>query len=112
MCDTYCKDGNMAVLISPRYGAGWSTWNIQELAYNKLVVDAFLDYKEGRITDSEVEEHINSLYPNEYIYYGGFHDGLEIVWVPFGRQFYIDEYDGSEYLVFPDELAITAGPHV
>ena len=87
MCDTYCKDGKMAVLISPGYGAGWSTWNRPELAYNKLVVDAFLDYKEGRITDSEFKEHINSLYPNEHIFYGGFYDGLRIEWVPFGKQF-------------------------
>ena len=112
MCDTYCKEGKMAVLISPSYGAGWSTWNFRELAYNKLVVDAFLDHKEGRITNDEFEEHITSLYPNYHIYFGGFDDGLEIVWVPFGRRFYVTEYDGYESLVFPDELTITAGPRI
>lgn len=111
MCDTYCKDEQMAVLISPGYGVGWSTWNLRELAYNKLVVDAFLDYKEGRITDGEFEEHINSLYPNDNIYFGGF-DDLQIRWVPFGKQFYVMEYDGYESLVFPEEITITAGPHV
>lgn len=111
MCETYCKDGQMAVLISPSYGAGWSTWNVRELAYNKLVVDAFLDYKEGRITDDEFEEHINSLYPNDNIYFGGF-DTLEIRWVPFGTRFYVTEYDGYESLTFPEEITIIAGPRV
>ena len=112
MCDTYCKDGKMAVLVSPGYGAGWSTWNVRELAYNKLVVDAFLDYREGRITEDEFKEHINYLYPNDNVYFGGFDEGLEIRWVPFGTRFYITEYDGSESLVFPDKLTIIAGPRV
>ena len=34
----------IAVLVSVGFGAGWSTWNEKELAYDKRVVDLFIEY--------------------------------------------------------------------
>jgi hypothetical protein len=35
------RDGKVAVLYSPGFGAGWSTWNqeLPELVFNPVIVD-------------------------------------------------------------------------
>ena len=80
----------MKVLISPGYGAGWSTWEGNELAFDKRIIDAF----EKGITENEMEELCVKLgYKRPYM--GGF-DDLEVVEVPKGTIFRIHEYDGYE----------------
>ena len=32
----------IAVLVSRGWGAGWSTWNNKEMAYDKRIIEAFL----------------------------------------------------------------------
>ena len=34
-----------AVLVSGGYGAGWSTWGDKRLAYDKRIVEFFLDHE-------------------------------------------------------------------
>ena len=110
MCETYCRDGQMAVLISPRYGAGWSTWSGRELAYDKRVVEAFFDWKGGRISELDFRQRVDSLYDD--VYYGSAAENLMVKWVPFGVAFEINEYDGSESIEFIEDVIIVAGPHV
>lgn len=94
------RDGKVAVLVSPGYGAGWSTW---------------ADNAEAAVFDPETVEWVESGKPEDVFrekkddweerfgYLGGTRD-LEIRWVPVGSRFYIEEYDGSEtlHVVGPD----------
>ena len=80
----------MKVLISPKYGAGWSTWNCREMAIDKDLIAAF----ENGCTEEEMEELcIKKGYHAPYM--GGFED-LVVEEVPAGCFFKIREYDGSE----------------
>ena len=88
--------GEIAVLVSPGWGAGWSTWERPELAYDKFVVELFLEYQEGKVSEEEVEKKLEKRY-NKSIYMGGWSD-LVIEWMPRGEPFQIIEYDGSEYI--------------
>lgn len=92
----YEKDGMIAVLVSPGYGAGWSTWHTDNrIAYDKRVIEYWMDHKNASTTEvSDFMEPIG--YPN--VYCGGY-ENLEIHWVPRGVGFYIDEYDGYESLM-------------
>ena len=44
-----------------------------------------------------IEEYCVRVYGDDH-YYGGA-DGLCVKWIPEGTQFYINEYDGAEWLV-------------
>lgn len=85
------RDGKVAVLYSPGYGAGWSTWNtsIPALVFDPDVVAWVEAGKVGPLPDLQAK------YGTDYIYDGGAAD-LEIRWIPVGTKFYIDEYDGYE----------------
>ena len=81
----------MKVLISPGYGAGWSTWNDKEMAVDKDLIALF----EKGCTCEEMEQAcIEKGYDH---YMGGFED-LEITEVPEGVLFQVDEYDGHEFI--------------
>ena len=85
------KDGKTAVLVSPGFGAGFSTWNEPEMAVDFDLVEAFLKEDMERF-NYILEEKYNSPYN------GGVVD-LEVQWVTEGTQFMIEEYDGSERIV-------------
>lgn len=88
----YYKDGKVAVLYSPGYGAGWSTWNSGTVAHGLLfdseIVQALLSGDRlGAIAIASVK------YPDACLLGG---DKLTVGWLPEGTRFEIDEYDGSE----------------
>lgn len=87
----------MKVLISPGFGAGWSTWNTKELATDKRVVEAF----ESGMSEDEMSGYLEGL-GYEDVYMGGY-SGCEIVEVPKGLRFIIQEYDGHESILILDE---------
>jgi hypothetical protein len=99
------RNGQVAVLVSHGFGAGWSTWNpaYPEMLYDPDVVE--LLEAPRPMFPSEQEEAICALlarlgrYPDAY--FGGA-DGLRVHWVPSKARFRIDEYDGSESLVLLD----------
>lgn len=84
----------MKVLISPGYGAGWSTWNSPEVAIDKDLIELF-EYgcTKEEMADACVERGYVDFYGT--VYMGGF-DDLIIVEIPQGSYFRICEYDGSE----------------
>ena len=82
----------MKVLISPGYGAGWSTWNYIDLAFDPDIIQAF----EAGLNEEDMRLFIISL-GYEEPYMGGY-ESCEIVNVPKGTLFQIREYDGSEYI--------------
>src|SRR5690348_13705202 len=82
------RDGKVAVVVSPGYGAGWATWaDDEEVAAFAPDVVAWIEA--GKPGSADQFGH--------YGYTGGLRDA-EIVWVPQGSRFFIDEYDGSESL--------------
>jgi hypothetical protein len=84
------RDGLVAVLYSPGYGAGWFTWNTErpEILFDPALVELVEQEKWD-----ELQAFVVLKYPG--IYSGGLKD-LQIEWMPVGTQFQVHEYDGSE----------------
>jgi hypothetical protein len=84
------RDGKVAVLYSPGYGAGWYTWNMQypEILFDPSIV-TFVEKEEW----DKCNAYLELKYPD--IYTGG-SDDLQIKWIPEGTKFIINEYDGNE----------------
>jgi len=90
------RDGQVAVLVSPGFGAGWYTWHfIDELVYDPSIVQ----WIETQELDKALA-YVKLKYPDAYV--GGLED-LVVEWVPVGELFRIEEYDGSESLVLESE---------
>ena len=116
----YEKNGQIAVLVSHGFGAGWSTWNTKELAYDKRVVEFWLSRKDDQkfmkaissFGDNNIKKETVELFATmgySHVYFGGFRD-IEIEWVNKGKPFVIQEYDGSETIVTIDNAGfITLG---
>jgi hypothetical protein len=99
------KDGKTAVLYSPGYGSGWSSWasdNRKEaLCMDARIVEPFLNGDKTGVVNAAL-----TLFPDMYT--GGVKD-LEVVWVTKGTQFLVNEYDGRESVqLFDDVRYLTA----
>jgi hypothetical protein len=92
------KDGQVAVVYSPRYGAGWSTWNPGrfEMVFDPGLVD---------LVESGDKEKILAYVT---LRWGDANilgvDDLEVEWIAEGTEFVIDEYDGAETIVLRDHM--------
>lgn len=95
----------VAVLISPSFGAGWYSWHGQE----QLLFDAHLVnmVQQGMAKDIDADVLAMVLgIPRaeaESIYLDDVGD-LEVVWIPLGEDFMVDEYDGSESITLKSEM--------
>lgn len=91
------EDGKVAVLVSPGYGAGWSTWassDEREAAkFDRRIVEQVL------AKNDDLERFVQQL---GYTSYTGGLSSLEIEWVAPGEPFYIHEYDGYEDIRWRD----------
>jgi hypothetical protein len=125
MVEKYYRDGKVAVLYSPGYGAGWYTWNylFPDCIFDKDIVELVLERDElkkefvssqkyGSLTVDEIvsqqSDHINDFITKIDIlahdkygdnFYTGGARSLVVEFLEPGTQFKIDEYDGSERLV-------------
>jgi len=90
------KDGNTAVLVSPGFGAGWSTWSNdareEACVFDSRIVEKVLA---GEDVTEEWLKQIWGLDEDDYIGTFGVED-LTVEWVPTGQRFFIEVYDGSE----------------
>lgn len=90
------RDGLVAVLYSPGYGAGWFSWHHEpKLLFDPSIV-AWLEADEL----DKILAYVTLTYPDLYL--GGL-DGLTIAWLPRGSRFRIDSYDGAEHIVLETE---------
>ena len=90
----------MKVLISPGYGAGWSTWECPEMAFDERLIRAF----ECGISEEDMKAlcvECGYMPLGNPPFMGGFED-LEVVEVPSGTVFRIHEYDGFESIEIMD----------
>lgn len=118
MVEKIARDGKVAVLISPGYGAGWTTWNqdhkdVEQMLFDPDIVNAILEYE--RADDKnwmwkqclmKIKEIANAKYnqdPDVYYCENGLRN-VEVVWVDVGRKFIVTEYDGAESIQFCDEM--------
>lgn len=87
------RDGKVAVLYSPAYGAGWFTWNTdnKECLFDSGIVEML---EQGR--GEEVRAYAEAKWPDGY--WGGARD-LKIMWIPEGTAFLINDYDGFEEII-------------
>jgi len=97
------RDGKVAVLYSPGFGAGWSTW-----AYGRDVSNDFMLFDptlvgmvERGASAEEIETYVTDIYPDTYC---GGADDLTIEWLPVGTAFRVHEYDGSESIEIRDMM--------
>jgi hypothetical protein len=92
------RNGLVAVLYSPGFGAGWSTWNSDsELLFDPTIVEMIEDG-----TNSEtITQYCEAKYPDTYC--GGAGD-LKVQWLPVGTAFRIHEYDGAESVEIRDDI--------
>lgn len=117
MCEFYYnEDGTkIAVLVSPGFGAGWSTWCGKSLAYDKRVIEWWLAHKDDKKYMDELTafhtNHVQYLtqqlfqsWGYNHVYFGGIGDIEELTWVDCNRLFRITEYDGAEGIEFVDEV--------
>jgi hypothetical protein len=106
MTEKYVNEkGQVAVLVSPGFGAGWSTWaggDEEFYAMDKGLIELRL----RNATAGEVEKYCESV-KGETPYMGGWED-VKIRWLDPGTQFTIKEYDGSESLHLISDLSMTA----
>jgi hypothetical protein len=88
--DKLIDNGKVAVLYTPGFGAGWSTWNqeVPEILFDPAIVK-FVEKDQW----AELETYVTLKYPG--LYMGGMKD-LAIAWVPEGALFKVNEYDGAE----------------
>ena len=97
------RDGKVAVIVSPGFGAGWSTW-ADEPEAAVFAPDVVAWIEAGKPDDPELME----AFGEKYGYVGGLYRA-EIEWLPKGTQFIIDEYDGSEGLtIITPQVGYTA----
>jgi hypothetical protein len=91
-------NGKVAVLYSPGFGAGWSTWNrgVPEIIFDPAIVK-FVENEQM----AELNTYVTLKYPG--LYTGGM-DNLAVAWLPVGTEFQIEEYDGAESIKIKGEL--------
>lgn len=99
--DKVIRDGKVAVLVSPGFGAGWYSWNSdKDEGGERLLFDAALVAAVEAGDWDAAECRANEISPNAYL--GGLHD-LEVEWVPVGVKFKVIEFDGNEELIRSDD---------
>ena len=91
-------NGKVAVLYSPGFGAGWSTWNpgVPEIVFDPAIVK-FIEHDQM----AELNTYVTLKYPG--LYTGGMQD-LAVGWVLVGTEFRIKEYDGAESIELKGEI--------
>ena len=92
------RDGKVAVLYSPGYGAGWYSWHrIPELIFHPELVKLVEENRRGEITEEFCLSLLKSNKPENGIYCGGAYF-LEIKWINEGQEFeIIEDSIGNEY---------------
>ena len=99
------RRNQVAVLISPSFGAGWYSWNRshQELLFSPKIIWMVERNKNKEIDEAWVEKNLGL----SDIYCGGAKD-LKIHWLPVGIAFTIDEHDGAESVRTLSDLVLVA----
>ena len=93
----YNKDNEVAVIYSPHYGAGWSTWNTNHPSC-LFDPDCVFCILKGDRAELAV---IAQLKWDDFYMTG---NPIEIQWLPAGVKFRVLEYDGKESFQFYNDV--------
>lgn len=104
----FIHDGEVAVLYSPGYGAGWSTWAEESerdlLLFDPDIVQLVMDRDSDVITPDEFEQKVDMLWQlKSYASYCS-PATLVVSWLPVGTLFKVEEYDGSESIITQQDI--------
>ena len=89
------RDGKVAVIVSPGWGAGWSTWGDSKICFDPILVKWIED---GKVGPAPLDHY------GEAAPYGGGLRDAEIHWIDEGTAFRITEYDGYESIELIGEI--------
>jgi hypothetical protein len=109
------ENGNVAVLYSPSYGAGWYTWNSSRSEDDKDALELIFDPALVELVQKKnspdcinetgfihlIERRAHEISPMGY--FAGAHT-LDIEWIPIGTEFRIHEYDGYESIDYKEKI--------
>ena len=99
----YNSNGEVAVLVSPNYGAGWYSWNTEkpECLFTPAIVRAVLSGELERLSrergnglDTMGDRFCKTIMGEDFCVLGC--RDLQVRWLEPGTAFRIDEYDGFE----------------
>jgi hypothetical protein len=92
MLNKVIRDGRVAIVYSKHHGAGWSSWiDIEGIDTDPGLVELI----ERSAGQDEILTYCRNTWGTKP-YYGGASCGLDIMWIPEGSEYIIDEYDGME----------------
>ena len=99
MLNKVVRDGKVAIIISPNFGAGWSTWiDVEGIETDPGLVELI----ERSAEPDEIETYCKNTWGVKF-YYGDAAD-LKIEWLPEGTEYIIHEYDGSESIELKKDI--------
>ena len=104
----YNTNGDIGIIVSGGYGAGWSTWlssHKEFLMMDKTLVEMCIQCA----TEEEVAAYLQNQFGEDFYCYMGGWDDCRIVNLPPNTAFKITEYDGSESLLTIDDLPFNTG---
>ena len=97
------EQGQVAALISPDYGAGWSTWNSdlpgEELLFDPGLVELVLKNTPHKQLQAYAETRWSKWHAKGELYCGGL-SKIQVVWMTPGQVFRVKEYDGNESIKY------------
>jgi hypothetical protein len=100
------RDGKVAVIVSPDFGAGWSSWysgGDDEFEDMMLFHPRLVELVEAGCNSEITEELMTELFGREEYAYLSTED-LTIEWLDVGTAFRVHEYDGSETIEVRDSM--------
>lgn len=98
--DKVIRDGMVAVLYSPGFGAGWYTWNYDNLEC--LFDPEIVEMLEKEVHPDDIESFAEKKYGEDF--YAGGTDDLRIMWLKQGTEFVVHEFDGSESIQVKEDM--------
>lgn len=99
------RRGKVGVIISPGWGAGWSTWNSTH-AEEMLFSPEIIKLVKQKATTEEICKKAKELWGDDVGTAGA--DELVVKWLPIGTKFFVEEYDGYESIRTEQDLTFTA----
>ena len=103
------EKGQIGVLYSPPFGAGWSTWNDDGLSAYLCMDKTLVEMALRGATSKEVLEHLKKGQDEDgepYFCVLGWTE-IEVMFLAPDTPFYINEYDGSESVEYADQRTMS-----
>lgn len=101
----HIKNGKVGILISPDYGAGWSTWN-PECRDEMIFSPEIIELVERKASFEEIEAKAKELFGKDAFLDGA--RGLTVEYLPIGTPFVIRVHDGAESIETAEDLILIA----